>query len=192
MKYILKKLWPLIILLAASISVVCFGSETFMLYDFLKAYLFFAVYVLITGFLFHFIGEIIPRKIHFETGFFSCHSFEDNGKIYNKMFKVSAWKEKLFDASMAFPGTQSKKTGLTKNPDTVLSTIQETCIAEMIHWILLLLSPLMFAIIQSEWIVLFYVLYVFFNIADIIIQRYNRPKLISIYTRLRKRKDNIN
>ena len=71
-KYIFKKLWPLILLLIISAIVVITGKSGSFLLDFLHSFFFFSVYVLGQGIIAHFVGEALPRRFNYESGFFSC------------------------------------------------------------------------------------------------------------------------
>jgi len=53
-------------------------STSLLLYSLLEAYFMFAIYVIASGLLIHFVGERIPRKFEAETGFFSAAAWEDN------------------------------------------------------------------------------------------------------------------
>ena len=65
--------------------------------------------------------------------------------------------------------------------------MQETCSAEFVHWVLILLSPV-FAVLMDELGVLSMILYIIGNLVSIIIQRYNRPRVQKIIQRIERRK----
>ncbi len=57
--------------------------------------------------------------------------------------------------------------------------VQETCVAECVHWALTLLSAgIFFFLWRSGWAALLWLVYnVLGNVSFIVIQRYNRPRL---------------
>jgi glycosyl-4,4'-diaponeurosporenoate acyltransferase len=108
--------------------------------------------------------------------------WENDGAIYTKVFFVNRWKEKLPDGAALF------KTGFAKKRLTDYSRtyfddfIQETCRAEMTHWIVLLFGFIFF-IWNIPWVGILMVIYaVAADMPCILTQRYNRIRL----TRLRQ------
>ncbi len=180
-KYILKKLWPLILLLIISAVTVLSGMKGTFLTDFLNSYFYFALYVLVVGILAHFFGEALPRRFDCEKGFFSCHEWEDNGNFYDRVFHVKKWKDYRFDISNAFGDVRSKNPGMQRDPNELKMILQETCVAELTHWMLTLISPLMLLIVQEVGRVFLLIAYICANLGDIIIQRYNRPRFLKAY-----------
>ena len=83
----------------------------------------------------------------------------------------------------AFP----KQGNLLRDPDHLRKLVVETCSAEFVHWVLILLSPL-FAILMDELGVLAMILYIIGNMVSLVIQRYNRPRIMKIIQRIEKRK----
>ncbi len=107
--------------------------------------------------------------------------WENEGKFYERVFKIRKWKHLLPD------GARTHKSGFRKGkldsykPEYLKKFIIETGRAEIFHllqilpfWIFGLWSPA-FVI----WIMLAYALIV--NVPCILAQRYNRPRLRKIY-----------
>ena len=188
-KYILKKLLIPIVLLILSAAAVIGRFESWFCYGFLKSYLIFALFVIGVGIVIHFAGEAFPRKFVFSKGFFSCAPWEKGGRVYDDVFRVSAWKDLLIDASKMFSGTKSKSLSGKTGKEEIYSAVQEMCAGELCHWILVVLSFALLFLISRPWKWLFWAIYLIANLADIVIQRYNRPRLVKIYDRLLNREE---
>ena len=59
--------------------------------------------------------------------------------------------------------------------------------AELVHWVLMLLTPLVFRFAHGPMAVLVVVLYGLSHIPCIIIQRYNRPRLCALLKRCQRK-----
>lgn len=188
--YIFKKIWFLILLLIFSTYAYFASLTSWVIYPFLFRYFRFAWFVVIIGILAHFIGDTIPRKFNFYSSFFAPHKWEKNGKIYQEKFKIKSWKDALMDMSKASDKSQSKDVGQDLSSEHLYTLLQETCVAEVVHITLLVLGIILLFIIELPYSIFWFLAYEVFNSLDIIIQRFNRPRLVSIYKRsLRMEKD---
>lgn len=107
-------------------------------------------------------------------------SFERNGELYEAAFRIRYWKHLLPDGA-ALCGRFRKKTLEKSDSVYIKKFIQETCRAEMMHWILLAMAGVFF-IWNDWWIGLIMVLYALIvNMPCIIAQRFNRIRLCRIY-----------
>lgn len=135
------------------------------------------------------LGRLYPRKWLRTDAFpFKSFKFEKNGTIYNKI-KIMKWKTKLPDASLIItkilPRFMPKKR--LENENNIPVLINETCIAEAMHVIVAILG---FGCIFvwngiGGWIVS--VLFLITNIPFIIMQRFNRPRLVAADMMLKRR-----
>ena len=92
--------------------------------------------------------------------------------------------------SRLFPKLMPPK-NMPARPDenTLLVTIRETCAAEATHALLMLAGLGVIALWPGAWGVLLYLVYAIFgNLVFIIIQRYNRPRLVRLYERKRMKR----
>lgn len=142
------------------------------------------LFILISGIIIFFIGRIIPRSLIFENSFpFKSFSFEQNGKIYEKL-KIQKWKTKLPDASVIInkilPGFMPKKRLEGKGINKIQVLIKESCIAEANHFIAGLIGFYCIKIWKHKFSKVIAVMNFLFNIPFILIQRYNRPRFIKI------------
>ena len=109
-----------------------------------------------------------------------------NGKIYEKM-GIRKWKDRVPDKSR-WGGHEYAKTIRGQNDaENATRLLQETCVAELIHWGLMLATPLVFVFAHGPMAVLVVLLYGFSHIPCIIIQRYNRPRLCALLRRCQRK-----
>lgn len=115
---------------------------------------------------------------------FNCSSWlyrkrgwERNGRLYEKLFRLKAWKRRLPDGAAIFKNGFEKKHLKGTNKDYLDSFIRETCRAELTHWIIFLFGPV-FLIWNLWWVGIVMILYATVaNIPCVITQRYNRIRL---------------
>ena len=142
-------------------------------------------YLMSTGILAFFVGRIVPKK-WFRADLFPYrpYKFENNGHFYDK-FGVRKWQNKVPDMSKILPKMMPAK-NLTGNYKKRMPRIlQETCVAEMTHFGLCITGLLCLKLYPSVGGVIVYLLYVLvFNLPFVIIQRYNRPRLMMIMHRI--------
>lgn len=146
-----------------------------------------AVYVAVCGFVAYLIGEAMPRKWFNERKFpYSEFEWEKNSEIY-KTLKVKKWKNKMIDMSKIFTGMIPKAIKLGANSRDLRVLIKETCVAEFVHWVLCIISGGVYWIWESSAGVVVWFLCIVGNLPFIIIQRYNRPHLMSLMKRMEKK-----
>lgn len=149
------------------------------------------LYALSVGFLSFLLGRFLP-KTWFSPGSFPYKSWgwEKNGKIYDRLFQIKRWQSRVPDMSKLFPGLMQRKKVTAHFQSELPLMIRETCIAELIHVLLC------FLILPCLWIwpgwggILFTLLYILGNLPFVMIQRYNRPRLLRVAEKQHKsRKD---
>lgn len=149
--------------------------------------LYVALYVAALGILSHFVGQALPRA-HFDPQKFPYRSadWENGGKVYEKL-GIKHWKDRLPDMSKIMPDMVKKKMSAVKSQGMDV-LIAETCVAECVHWALMLLSLGIFFFWRGAWAVVFWLVYnLLGNLPFIIIQRYNRPRLVMLEQRRKRR-----
>lgn len=142
------------------------------------------IYIITSSLIVFFIGRIYPRKLIYEKKFpFKSFKFENYGKIYEKL-KIKKWKDKLPDASVIInkivPGFMPKKRLDEFSKDKIQTLIKESCIAEINHFIVSILGLYCIRIWKKSGGLIISILYIIFNIPFILIQRYNRPRLLKM------------
>lgn len=143
-----------------------------------------ALYLAALGILAHPVGQALPRSCFDPQRFpYRCGPWEKNGRIYERL-GVRRWKNKVPDMSRLLPDMVKKRLGQANT----LRLIQETCAAECIHWWLLLLSVGILPLWRSPWCWVLWLLYnLLGNLPYIIIQRYNRPRLLRLAEKEKRR-----
>lgn len=152
-------------------------------------FLYSIIYILCIGVLTFIIGRLLPRKWLNPSRFpFRSFAFEEDGKIYNKI-KIMSWKTKLPDLSMIIAGVMPwllpKKR--LDNESRISVLIEETCIAEISHALCGVLGFGCIFIMEGIGGLVISLLCLFVNSIFIIIQRFNRPRLIKADLMLRRR-----
>lgn len=141
------------------------------------------------GFTFFLIGQSLPRR-WFDPGAFIYRSrkWEKGGRIYERVY-VRKWKDIVPDMSRIVPGVVKKKAALATDTKSMRRLIKETCVAELVHWLLILfITPMIFRAMRGFGGFIAAVIYIIGNLVFIIIQRYNRPRLVTLYKRMEKRR----
>ena len=149
--------------------------------------------VLITalgGFASFLFGQSLPRCwFDPEGAMFKCRPWEKGGKVYHKVW-VHKWKDIVPDMSRIIPGVFKKKASIARSPELMGRLVLETCVAEFIHWLLIaIISPAVFVALGGWEGALAAAVYALGNLVFVIIQRYNRPRLVEIHKRMEKRRE---
>jgi len=138
-----------------------------------------AVYFVITGIAGFLLGRILPKKwIDPQKGLYRCYPFERNGSIYQRI-GIHRWQDKVPSMSRILPFMVPAKNLKGNWRERLPLMIHETCVAELIHWLLCVSGLYCLRIwpgIGGVCIAAFYALVL--NLPFILIQRYNRPRLI--------------
>lgn len=145
------------------------------------------IYLTSVGMLAFFAGRFIPKSwINPDIFPYKTCRFENDGRFYEQ-FGVRKWQTKVLDMSKIFPKIIPQKKINGDLQDSLPLMIKETCIAELIHWILFI--PVLYCLSLWEGLggVIIVTLYELFNIPYIMIQRYNRPRLINTLKRMKRR-----
>ncbi|MBE7048162.1 MAG: glycosyl-4,4'-diaponeurosporenoate acyltransferase [Ruminococcaceae bacterium] len=146
----------------------------------------------ILSFLFFVLGRVLPKTwFRYDSFLFKEYAFEQNGRIYDCL-TIRRWKNKLPDMSRIFPRHMpAKRLQPCMGQEQVERFIQETCVAEWIHWLLALCGFICLYVWNGIGGVVVSLLYALGNIPFILVQRYNRPKLLRLYQRIKSKKDHV-
>ena len=145
------------------------------------------IYIAVLGILSHFVGQALPRaRFSAESFPYRTADWENGGRVYEKL-GIKHWKDRLPDMSKIMPDMVKKKMSAVKSQGMDV-LIAETCVAECVHWALMLLSLGIFFFWRGAWAVVFWLVYnLLGNLPFIIIQRYNRPRLVMLEQRRKRR-----
>lgn len=148
-------------------------------------------YIAAVGVASNLIGAALPRRWFDPRRFpFKPWRWERDGRVYRAL-RVHAWKTRLPDMSRIAPYMVRKAVSMTASPEDVERVARETCVAEVVHVALMLFSFVVYLLYPRPLGALLAALYGLSNIPFIIIQRYNRPTLVTLAGRLRERKERI-
>ena len=139
------------------------------------------VFVAVLGIVSHVLGESIDRdSIQFEKFPFAPYRWESEGRFYKKL-RIESWKKALPDKSRFVRTMVRKSIEDNRSSEHLKCLIEETCVAELVHWLLLLVGQLLRLFSESAVGVVASILYSLSNVPFIMIQRYNRPRLVALY-----------
>ena len=149
------------------------------------------VYIAAVGVLAHFIGEALPRRwFHPERAPYAPRAFERDGRLYRAL-RVQDWKDKLPDMSKISSRMVGKRVSLTGSAEEARRVAVETCVAEVVHLALIPLAIPVYLICPTGLGLAVAIVYGLSNLPFIIIQRYNRPTLVTLVERLNQREERI-
>ena len=148
-------------------------------------------YIAAAGIAAHFVGEALPRdRFDPRRSPFAPRRWERGGRIYRAL-RVHAWKDRLPDMSRIAPDMIKKRVSLTGSAAEAWRVAVETCVAEAVHWVLMLLSFVIYLLWPRPLGAALAVLYGLSHVPFIVIQRYNRPTLVTLAERLAEREERI-
>ena len=176
----------MVLLFIASVAVFALTSGDLLSHLFKPLYVFLrmASIVGIIGIAAFFIGESVPRSWYDYRRFpFKCYAWEKNGLIYEQ-FGVRWLKTHSIDMSRIMPKAFPKQNTMTRDKAHLERLVQEMCNAELVHWVLAFMSPVFWLLIDGWYGVAITIGYALSNLGDIMIQRYNRPRIILILKRI--------
>jgi len=145
------------------------------------------LYLAFTGILSFLLGRLLPKGLFRADRFpFRSCAFEKDGRIYKKL-GVHRWQNSLPDMSRILPALIPAKSMKTLHKEGLERMLQETCVAELIHVLLMLTGLWCLRLWPGAGGAVVSVANALLNLPFVIIQRYNRPRLL----RLRQRKKEI-
>ena len=155
----------------------------------MKAFLRCALHVGVAGIVMRYIGNLYDRNWFLWDKFpFRPFSWEKSGKLYRRL-RVKKCKDRLPDASKHHKDMYEKKVNIRPDKENLCRLIQETCVAEIVHYQLIFLSLPLLKIWPGLGGIICFCLAVIGNLIFAIIQRYNRPRLIKAMERLERKKN---
>ena len=148
-----------------------------------------AAYLLVLALIAHPLGQRMPSRFQPERFPFRAWKGEKGGRIYAKL-RIDSWKKLVPDMSRLLPDMVRKELPASGAVTAAQASqlVQETCRAEVVHGASCLLGLACLwlwpgwggAIVLAVWVLLA-------NLPFILIQRYNRPRLMRLAALLRKR-----
>lgn len=143
------------------------------------------MYMLIIQAVIGFISAHLPNRIlNPRRKAYQPRKWEKEGNFYQSVFHIKNWKPLVWDAGKVFQKDFKKDHVDATNPMSLERWIVETCRAEWCHWVTFVLIVPLFSFnppgMSFFWLIYDSVL----NLAPIIVQRYNRPRLMRMLQRL--------
>lgn len=146
------------------------------------------IYIAAIGALGFVAGRFLPKRwFRYDAPPFKALPFENDGHFYRKL-GIHRWHKLLPDMSRILPGLMPPKR-VTAHISAAQAEVmvQETCIAEVIHVCLSILGlAIPFLWPGPGGIVACLVYILIGNVPFILIQRFNRPKLVHLLERCRR------
>ena len=133
-------------------------------------------YIAALGILAHIVGQALPRRWFDPDRFpYRCAPWET--KLYRAL-RVHAWQDKVPDMSKIVPKLIPAKKLEGDFRAQLPRMIEETCVAECIHFLLMPLGLYALRLWPGTGGAVFTAVYILLgNLPFLIIQRYNRPRL---------------
>lgn len=123
----------------------------------------------------------IPSSIYdYRKWMFRIRNWERGGLFYEKYLSVKKWKTKLPDISDFVKWRFNKKHLAEKDSEYVSMFLIESCKSEFTHWHIIFLTLIFAFWNDGLTTILIFIAASVLNLPYIIIQRYNRPRLIKL------------
>ena len=134
------------------------------------------------------LGRLLPARWFYYNRFpYKTLPFENNGRFYER-FGIKKWQSKVPDMSKIVPKLMPPKSMAGNYRQRLPVMITETCVAEFTHGALAILGLLGLTMWASPWKYLITGIYILiFNVPFMVIQRYNRPRLVKVYQKLQQK-----
>jgi len=144
-------------------------------------------YLAVTGVVSFIVGRILPKTwFHCDRFPYKSYRWENGGHIYEKV-RIRLWHRKLPDMSRILPKLMPPKKFAFNEIHRLPEMIRETCVAELIHSLLCIAGLHCISIWQGCGGTIVAILNIIGNFPFILIQRYNRPRLIHLRDQAAKR-----
>lgn len=122
----------------------------------------------------------MPDRVFSYKAFpYKSRKWEHGGEIYKRIFKVNRWKKFLPDGGSIVKNGYGKKYMLDFSQENLERFLTESCRSEAAHF-LAILPFWIFGFFAPGYVVLIMLVYsLAVNLPCIIVQRYNRPRIIN-------------
>lgn len=150
-------------------------------------FLYCVLYLMACGVIIFLLGRIYPRSWFCENRFpYKSHKWESDGQVYRKI-GIHKWKTKLPDASVIInkivPGFMPKKRLDSTGKEKIQTLVKESCVAEFNHF-LGAVSGIVCVRIWKKYGFIITIVNAICHMPFILIQRYNRPRLLKTLARM--------
>jgi len=130
------------------------------------------------------LGRILPKRwFRWDRFPYSAFRWEHKGAVYQRL-GIRHWQSRIPDMSRILPGIMpAKKISGPVSRLQLETMLRETCVAEWIHALLGLLGFGCLRLWPGPGGVMVSVLYLLGNLPFILVQRFNRPRLVRLLHR---------
>lgn len=129
----------------------------------------------------------ISRHFRADAFPFKPYAFEKQGRFYDRLH-IRKWKDRVPDMSK-YLRSLPRKSLMDASCGRIRLLVQETCVAEIVHVALMILA-LPVLLCKEWWATLIVLVYdLVGNLPFIMIQRYNRPRLLRLAEKLEQREE---
>ncbi|MBP7237386.1 MAG: hypothetical protein KBA07_05020 [Petrotogaceae bacterium] len=129
--------------------------------------------------------KIPQSKFSYSSGIFKPHRWEKNGSIYQTLFKVKKWKKFLPDGGAVMKNGYRKKRLRNYSVIELEKFLAESCRAELVHLLAILPFWIFGFFAPIEILVYMFIYAVSVNFPCIIVQRYNRPRILHLMEKIK-------
>lgn len=138
------------------------------------AWLFLHLFIAMAG------TQLPPGIFNPNSVLFRARTWEKEGRFYERFFSVRRWKDRMPDGATWFKGGFPKASLKTRSKDYIERFARETCRGEAVHWTVMAAAPLFFVWNPPVAGLVMLIYGVSANLPCIIVQRYNRNRLMRI------------
>lgn len=125
------------------------------------------------------LSNVLPDSVYSSKNWLLRErKWEKKGEFYQRTLKVKHWKKFLPELSDFVKNVFPKKEIKEFSKDYLQKYLLENCKSELTHWCIIFSSLLFFLWAEFERSSLVIIIAVILNLPYIIIQRYNRPRII--------------
>ena len=136
-----------------------------------------------------FVRYCLPKKMF--NPFLKCYIVAKGERKFYERIGIRKWKDKIPEAGQMFANFSKTEVADMTNNEYVLKFMSETIYAEIMHWLSAIFSFLIIFIDLSLALTVALPLVIgniILNILPVMVQRYNRPKLMVLYERNKRMK----
>ncbi len=145
-----------------------------------------------------FVRYCLPKKVF--NPFLKIYNVGKNERKFYERIGIRKWKDRIPEAGQLFANFAKTEIADTNNNEYVYKFMSETIYAEIMHWLSALFSFLIIFIDLRLALTVGLPLVIgnmILNLMPVLVQRYNRPKLMVLYERnkrneLKKKKEEQN
>ncbi len=150
---------------------------------FVNIVVFFFMSIVIT-----YICEKIPKEMYsYKNWLLRERKWEKRGVIYQRLLKVKSWKKYLIELNDFIKSVFPKKHIPEYSKEYLSRYLMECCKSELTHWMIIFSTFLFWVFNDFNTFFTMLLVAVALNLPYIIIQRYNRPRILQII----KHMDNV-